>query len=128
MEAVTSFEPLALPLTAYGPSEDVQGDDCLRRTPNECSYYYVYPRSITQMSQALLGARSSVSCWGVVSTQPCREQRQMEGGVGTKRWKEGRREVNKRDEGDAGGGKKGWGKVRKMERRFTEGPGKGEKA
>ena len=43
------------------------------------------------MSQAVLGARSSVSCWDVVSTQPCRVQRQMGGGMETKRWKEGRR-------------------------------------
>lgn len=75
------------------------------------------------MSQALLGARSSVSCWDVVPTQPCREQKQMAGGMGTKRRKEGRREVSEKDEGECR-----WGKVRKMERRFTEGPGKGEKA
>lgn len=62
------------------------------------------------MSQAVLGARSSVSCWDVVSTQPCRVQRQMGGGMETKRWKEGRREVNKKDEGGFRGGQKGWGR------------------
>lgn len=45
--------------------------------------------------------------------------------MGTKRWKEGRRGVNKKDEGECGGGQKGKAEVRKMEKGHMEGPGKG---
>lgn len=43
----------------------------------------------------------------VVPTQPHRTQRQMEGGMGTKRWEEGRRGDNKKSEWrDMGGREK----------------------
>lgn len=47
---------------------------------------------------ALLGARSSAGGWDAVPTQPHSTQRQMEGGMGTKRWEEERRGDNKKGE------------------------------
>lgn len=43
----------------------------------------------------------------------------------TKRWKEGKRKVNKKDEWGIQGRAEGLGEVRKMKRRFMEGPGRG---
>lgn len=79
------------------------------------------------MSRALLGARSGVSCWDVVPTQPTESRGKWKEGWGQGGGRRGGEGSTRMVKEGGWGQEKGMVEVRKTERRGVEGPGKGWK-